>query len=187
MRKLVLLVTLAVLAGPHPLHAKTGNSEVDCVNAHAAPADVEVVWLVQRDHRAPTAAESAAMDRFTEAARGCATQYGWTETRTVFAVIYALGQVIYEGAVRELAARGIAPGFLERVAADLGERGRRAILSRDPGEEEFIGSIVARDLAEVHAPVRSGSPELLEVGHIVGRGVAAMLGRDQALQDFAAP
>jgi hypothetical protein len=189
MKPFALLVILATLAVPATLDAKPGISEINCVIGHAAPADVETVYIVRRDRRAPTEAESAAMDRFGEAARVCAEQHRWSQTRTVTAVIYALGQVIYEGAVRDLATRGIAPGFLEHVATELGERGRTAIVARDTahGNPEYIGGIVARSLAEVHAPIRSGSPEFVEVGHIVGRGVAAMIGRDQALRDFEAP
>jgi hypothetical protein len=191
MRRARLFIMGAAMAVATALHAqpKPDNIEIDCVNDHVAPADVDSVWMVQRARRTPTEQESAAMDRLAEAARGCAAQNGWTQARTVTAIIYAIARVIYEEAVRDLAARGIAPGFLEQVAADLGERGRTALLTQDTahGNLEYIGGIVARNLAAVHAPIRPGSPELVEVGRIVGRGVAAMIGRDQALRDFDAP
>jgi hypothetical protein len=184
-----LIAAAVILAGPVTPDSKPGASQIECVNEHAAAADAEAVWIVRRDRRAPTEDESAAMDRFSEAARGCAEQFGWNQTRTVTAITYALGQVIYDSAVRDLAARGIAPGFLDHVWAELGERGRTAIATHDmaDGNPEFIGGVVARSLSEFHAPIRSGTPEFVDVGHIVGRGIAARIGRDQALRDFDMP
>src|SRR4051794_34511783 len=122
MRRSILVVAAALLASPTAILAKPRGAEIDCISDRVAPQDAEAIYLVRRDHRAPTEAEAQAMDRLAEGVRSCAKQYGWSEERTSYATIYALGNVIYDGAERDLAAYGIAPGFIARVAADLGER-----------------------------------------------------------------
>jgi hypothetical protein len=73
----LLAIAAATMANPALLHAKGDNSELNCILDHAAREDIEAVWSAQHEHRTPTAAESAAMDRIAGIAGPCADQYHW--------------------------------------------------------------------------------------------------------------
>jgi hypothetical protein len=185
----LLVIAAAAMANPLLLHAKGSNSELNCILDHAAREDIEAVWSAQHEHRTPTAAESAAMDRIAGVAGPCVDQYHWSRERAAMAITYAVARVNYEDALRDLAARGVSQPVFDRIAADLGERGRAAITNEDRsgGNFEFVGQTIARDLSEAHVPVRSGSPELIEIARSLAHALSAQVDIDRANALFRAP
>jgi hypothetical protein len=144
---------------------------------------------MDRAPHAPGAAEDAAIDRDASAARACAAQHHWPDSRTVIALTYAMARAGLDAAVRELSIGGISPNIIDLVAADIGERGRAALAGGAPSDHDFdlVAAAVATNLARTHAPVTSGSPELAEAGRLIARGLHAMLIRDRAVAAFAEP
>jgi hypothetical protein len=184
--RLLVLAASCFLAAS--LQAGATDPALECIYRRAARADLEVAWEMNRRPHAPNADEDAAMDRDALASHACAAQHGWSDSRTVIALTYAMGQAGLDKAVRELDARGISPEIIDMVAADIGERGRSALAGRPSDVDfQFVAAAVAANLARTHAPVRSGSPELAEAGRIIARGLHAMSIRDQAVAAFAAP
>jgi hypothetical protein len=183
------MVTAAVMTLPASLNAKPNNSELNCVFDHAARRDIEAAWSAQHEHRTPTANESAAMDRIAEVTGACLAQYHWTRARGATAITYAFARVNLDDALRELAERGVPPILYERIAADLGERGRAALENGDTsnGNFEFIGQTVARDLSDARVPVQSGSPELIEIARTLAHALSAQSGIDRASEAFSTP
>jgi len=182
-------IVAAAVANPALLNAKADNPELNCVHDRAAREDIEAVWNAQHEHRTPTAAESAAMDRIAGVTGPCIDQYHWSRERAAMAVTYAVARVIFEDSLRELDARGVSRAIFDRIAADLGERGRAAITNQDrsDGNFQFVGETVARDLSEGHVPVQSGSPELIEIARLLAHALSAQVDIDRATALFGTP
>jgi hypothetical protein len=185
----LLAIAAATMANPPLLHAKGDNSQLNCILEHAARDDIEAVWSAQHEHRTPTAAESAAMDRVAGVAGPCIDRHHWSRERAAMAITYAVARVNFEDALHDLAARGVPRPVFDRIAADLGERGRAAITNQDrsDGNFEFVGQTVARDLSEAHVPVQSGSPELIEIARSLAHALSAQVDMDRANALFSSP
>ena len=172
---------------PAPLHAQArpDGATIDCVYRHAVPNDVALAWITAG---VPPRMHQVAAWRVREVSNACEARFHWPHDRSQYALVYAAARLSYDQAVRDLSRWRIDVAVLDQVAADLGPRGRAALVQGDESADSLanVGTTVSRTLANAHVPIPRGA-QWREIGGALARAINAMMRRDQATDAFTAP